>query len=131
MYIVIVCGINPSHNGVNFTTAQDLMFWNDDLLVVFTDGSASVICKFTKLFENFATSRIERLRCPLKQPEHKYFILFISNNSSKIKTEFAVFIFPQVFHGVCPFIINKYGLFSIASYCKARNDITAKMPIQA
>jgi hypothetical protein len=26
-----------SHNGVNFTKAQDLIFWNDDLLVVFTD----------------------------------------------------------------------------------------------
>ena len=63
-----------SHNGVNFTTAQDLMFWNDDLLVVFTDSSASVICKFTKLFDNFATSRITRLRCPLNQPDNTYFI---------------------------------------------------------
>ena len=62
-----------SHNGVNFTAAQDLMFWNDDLLVVFTDETASVICKFTKLSHNYKTSRIERLRCPLKQRDNKYF----------------------------------------------------------
>jgi hypothetical protein len=40
-----------SHNGVNLTKAQDLIFWNDDLLVVFTDGTASVICRFTNLFK--------------------------------------------------------------------------------
>jgi len=61
------------HNGVNFTTAQDLIFWNDDLLVVFTDGTASVICKFTKLFDNFEISRIERLKCRDRQPENTYF----------------------------------------------------------
>jgi hypothetical protein len=55
-----------SHNGVNFTKAQDLIFWNDDLLVVFTDGSASVICKFTNLFDHFEISRIDRLKCPFK-----------------------------------------------------------------
>ena len=62
-----------SYNGVNFTTATDLMFWNDDLLVVFTDGSGSVICKFTKLYDNFEISRIERLKCPFKKLENKYF----------------------------------------------------------
>ena len=62
-----------SHNGVNFTTAQDLIFWNDDLLVVFTDGSASVICKFTKLLDNYAILRREGLRCPIRQLEKKYF----------------------------------------------------------
>jgi len=62
-----------SHNGVNFTTAQDLMFWNDDLLVVFTDGAASVICRFTNLFDNFEISRIERLKCPYRQLRNKYF----------------------------------------------------------
>ena len=62
-----------SHNGVNFTTAQDLIFWNDDLLVVFTDGTASVICKFTKLYDNYAISRIERLRCPMRQLKKKHF----------------------------------------------------------
>ena len=62
-----------SHNGVNFTKAQDLIFWNDDLLVVFTDGSASVICKFTNLFDHFEISRIDRLKCPFKPLENKYF----------------------------------------------------------
>jgi len=62
-----------SHNGVNFTTAQDLMFWNDDLLVVFTDGTVSVICRFTELFDNFEISRIERLKCPVRPLENKYF----------------------------------------------------------
>jgi len=62
-----------SHNGVNFTTAQDLIFWNDDLLVAFTDGSASVICRLTNLYDNFEISRMERLRCTGKQPENKYF----------------------------------------------------------
>ena len=62
-----------SHNGVNFTTAHDLMFWNDDLLVVFTDGTASVICKFTKLFISFEISRIERLKCQDRQLGNKYF----------------------------------------------------------
>ena len=61
-----------SHNGVNFTTAQDLMFWNDDLLVVFTDGSVSVVCRFTNLYDNFEISRIERLKCRGRQP-NKYF----------------------------------------------------------
>jgi hypothetical protein len=67
--VPIVC----SHNGVNFTTAQDLMFWNDDLLVVFTDDTASVICKFTNLYDNFKISRIERLKCPIMQMANKYF----------------------------------------------------------
>jgi hypothetical protein len=62
-----------SHNGVNFTKAQDLMFWNDDLLMVFTDGSVSVICRFTNLFDNFKISRIERLKCPDGQLKNKYF----------------------------------------------------------
>jgi len=62
-----------SHKGVDFTTAQDLMFWNDDLLVVFTDGTASVICKFTNLFDNFKISRIEKLKCPYRQLKNKYF----------------------------------------------------------
>jgi hypothetical protein len=62
-----------SHDGVNFTTAQDLMFWNDDLFVVFTDGMASVICRFTNLFDNFEISRIDRLKCPLKPLENNYF----------------------------------------------------------
>ena len=61
-----------SHNGVNFTKAQDLMFWNDDLLVVFTDGRASVICRLTNLFDNFKISRIERLKCPERQLKNKY-----------------------------------------------------------
>ena len=62
-----------THSGVNFTKAQDLMFWNDDLLVVFTDGTASVICRFTNLFDNFEISRIERLKCPYRQLNNKYF----------------------------------------------------------
>ena len=62
-----------SYNGVNFTTTKDLIFWNDELLVAFTDGTTSVICKFKKLFYNFNISRIERLRCPTKQLEKKYF----------------------------------------------------------
>jgi len=62
-----------SHKGVDFTTAQDLIFWNDDLLVVFTDGTASVICKFTKLADNFEISRIDRLKCPFKPLKNKYF----------------------------------------------------------
>ena len=62
-----------SHYGVNFTTAQDLMFWNDELLVVFTNGTASVICKFTKLFDNFEISRIDRLKCSYKSLKNKYF----------------------------------------------------------
>ena len=61
-----------THDGVNFTKAQDLMFWNDDLLVVFTDGKTSVICRFTNLFDNFKISRIERLKCPYRQLENKY-----------------------------------------------------------
>ena len=61
------------HNGVNFTTAQDLMFWNNDLLVVFTDGTASVICRFTNVFGNFEISRKERLKCRDIQPKNKYF----------------------------------------------------------
>jgi hypothetical protein len=61
------------HYGVNFTTAQDLMFWNDELLVVFTNGTASVICKFTKLFDNFEISRIDRLKCSYKSLKNKYF----------------------------------------------------------
>jgi hypothetical protein len=61
-----------THDGVNFTKAQDLMFWNDDLLVVFTDGTASVICRFTNLFDNFKISRIERLKCPYRQLKNKY-----------------------------------------------------------
>ena len=67
--VPIVC----SHKGVDFTTAQDLIFWNDDLLVVFTDGTASVICKFTKLADNFEISRIERLKCAYRPLENKYF----------------------------------------------------------
>jgi len=62
-----------SHNGVNFTTAQDLIFWNDDLLVVFNNSTASVICKFTKLYDNFKISRIERLKCSYRQLKNKYF----------------------------------------------------------
>ena len=62
-----------THDGVNFTKAQDLMFWNDDLLVVFTDGTASVICRFTNIFDNFKISRIERLKCPVRQLKNKYF----------------------------------------------------------
>ena len=62
-----------SHNGVNFTTAADLMFWNDTLLVVFTDGTTSVICRFTNLFDNFEISRKERLKCRDIQPKNKYF----------------------------------------------------------
>ena len=62
-----------SHNGVNFTKAQDLMFWNDDLLVVFTDGTASVICRFTNMFDNFEISRIERLKCSNRSLRNKYF----------------------------------------------------------
>ena len=62
-----------SHNGINFTTAQDLIFWNDDLLVVFTDGTASVICRFTNLSDNFEISRIDRLKCPVKPLDNKYF----------------------------------------------------------
>ena len=63
-----------SHNGVIFTTAEDLIFWNDDLLVIFTDGTASIICRFTKLFYNFEISRIDRLKCPVsRQPKNKYF----------------------------------------------------------
>ena len=62
-----------SRNGVNFTTAQDLIFWNDALLVVFTDGTASVICRFTKPLENFEISRIERLKCPYQPRQNTYF----------------------------------------------------------
>jgi hypothetical protein len=62
-----------SHNGVNFTTAQDLMFWNDDLLVAFTDGTSSVICRITNLYDNFEISRIDRLKCPIGQLKNKYF----------------------------------------------------------
>ena len=62
-----------SHNGVNLTTAHDLMFWNDDLLVVFTDGTVSVICRFTNLLDNFEISRIERQKCPFKPLKNKYF----------------------------------------------------------
>ena len=61
-----------THNGVIFTKAQDLMFWNDDLLVVFTDGTASVICRLTNLFDNFKISRIDRLKCPYRQLKNKY-----------------------------------------------------------
>ena len=67
-----------SHNGINFTTAQYLMFWNDDLLVIFTDGTASIICRLTNLYDNFETSRIERLKCPLRKRKNSYFI----NNST-------------------------------------------------
>ena len=67
--VPIVC----SHKGVEFTTAQDLIFWNNELLLVFTDGTASVICKFTKLYNNFEISRIERLKCPYRQLKNKYF----------------------------------------------------------
>ena len=62
-----------SQHGVNFTTAQDLMFWNNDLLVVFTDDTASVICRFTNVFDNFKISRKERLKCRDIQPKNKYF----------------------------------------------------------
>ena len=62
-----------SHNGVNLTKAQDLIFWNDDLLVVFTDGTASVICRFTNLFDNFEISRKERVKCPVSTLKNKYF----------------------------------------------------------
>jgi hypothetical protein len=66
-----------SHNGVNFTTAHDLIFWNDDLLVVFTDGTSSVICRLTNLYDNFEISRIERLKCPFRKLKNSYF-----NNTS-------------------------------------------------
>ena len=67
--VPIVC----SHNGIKFTTAQDLIFWNDDLLVVFTDDTASVICRLTKLYDNFKISRIERLKCRDIHPNNTYF----------------------------------------------------------
>ena len=41
--------------------------------MVFTDGTASVICKLTKLYNNFEISRIERLKCPYRQLKNKYF----------------------------------------------------------
>jgi len=76
------------HNGVNFTTAQDLIFWIDDLLVIFTDGTASVVCRFTNLYENFEISRKERLKCRDIQPKNKYFYnpsLNVSYNEAKNK----------------------------------------------
>ncbi|CAC5379798.1 PLXNA [Mytilus coruscus] len=58
----IIC----SHNGKNYTLAQDVVHWKEDLFVVFGDDLFSVICKYKirNVIDTFNESRQERLECP-------------------------------------------------------------------
>ncbi|CAG2207663.1 unnamed protein product [Mytilus edulis] len=65
-----------SHNGKNYTLANDAMHWNGYLFVVFSDESINVICKYkiTNVKVIFMKSRQKRLKCPYNDDtENAYF----------------------------------------------------------
>ncbi|XP_052075061.1 plexin-A4-like [Mytilus californianus] len=64
-----------SHDGKNYTLAQDAVHWKEYLLVGFSDDSLNVICKYKiqNMAEKFMESRQERLECPY-DTANTYFI---------------------------------------------------------